>query len=101
MMNERKNEMKVGDIVKSLDFVNIQDCYMIGKVVGISKMDGTFRAKTIARVWQGVPDKKFSDYFVAPLQGNHFADDLDLPRVFPRVEVLSEAWHLYDKVLNL
>lgn len=91
MMNERESTMKVGDIVKSLDFVNVQDCYMIGKVVSISKMDGTFRAETIARIWQGVPDKKFSDYFVAPLQGNHFADNLNLPRVFPRIQVVSEA----------
>ena len=83
--------MKVGDIVKSLDFVNVQDCYMIGKVVSISKMDGTFRAETIARIWRGNPDKRVSDYFVAPLQGNHFADDLNLPRVFPRIQVVSEA----------
>jgi hypothetical protein len=86
-MNERGNIMKVGDIVKSLDFVNISDCYYIGKVVGVYS-DGTFRAQTIGRVWQGQPDKKFEDYFTAPQQGNHFAD-LPLPNKFTRVEIIG------------
>jgi hypothetical protein len=59
-----ENTVKVGDVVKSLDFVGINDCYYVGLVVGISDMDGTFRAKTIKRVWQGKLDKKFpSDFF--------------------------------------
>lgn len=74
--------MQVGDIVKSLDFVGIDNCYMIGKVISISKMDGTFRAQLIKRVFDGVEDRKFkSDTFVAPLQGNHFFDRDDQPRV--------------------
>jgi hypothetical protein len=81
MMNERKSEMKVGDIVKSLDFVGIDNCYMIGKVVGIQN-DGQFRAEFIKRVWEGVEDRKFkTDYFTAPQQGNHFMDRDDQPRV--------------------
>ena len=73
--------MKVGDIVKSLDFNGIDNCYMIGKVVGIHD-DGTFRAKCIKRVWQGGNDDKFqTDYFTAPLQGNQFLDRVDMPRV--------------------
>ena len=82
MMNERDNEMKVGDIVKSLDFVGIDNCYYVGKVISISKMDGTFRAEFIKRVFEGVEDRKFkTDTFVAPLQGNHFMDDLAPGRV--------------------
>lgn len=74
--------MKVGDIVKSLDFVGIDNCYMIGKVVGVH-FDGTFRAEFIKRVWQGEEDSKFkTDYFTAPLQGEHFMDNEDTPRVF-------------------
>jgi len=74
--------MQVGDIVKSLDFVGIDNCYMIGKVISVSKMDGTFRAQLIKRVFDGVESKKFkSDTFVAPLQGNHFMDRDDQPRV--------------------
>lgn len=82
MMNERDNEMKVGDIVKSLDFVGIDSCYYVGKVISISKMDGTFRAEFIKRVWEGKTDSKFkTDTFVAPLQGNHFMDSDDQPRI--------------------
>ena len=73
--------MKIGDIVKSLDFQGIQDCYMIGKVTGIH-FDGTFRAKFIKRVWLGNEDRKFiTDYFTAPIQGNCFLDNDTDPRV--------------------
>ena len=72
-----ENTVKIGDVVKSLDFVGVNDCYYVGLVVGISKMDSTFRAKTIKRVWQGQLDKKIpSDFFTAPLPGNHFFDDM-------------------------
>ena len=37
--------MKIGDIVKSLDFYGIDNCYMVGTVVGVFTYDGTFRAK--------------------------------------------------------
>jgi len=74
--------MKVGDIVKSLDFNGIDSCYYVGKVVSISKMDGTFRAEFIKRVWEGVEDRKFkTDTFVAPLQGNQMFDNDSTPRV--------------------
>ncbi|MEY4331958.1 MAG: hypothetical protein RLZZ196_696 [Bacteroidota bacterium] len=80
-VNKAELQMKIGDIVKSLDFRGIDNCYMIGEVVSIN-FDGTFRAKFMKRVWEGVEDKKFkTDYFTAPLQGEHFLDD-ELPRVF-------------------
>ena len=73
--------MQVGDIVKSLDFNGIDNCYMIGKVVGI-QYDGLFRAKFIKRVWEGVEDRKFkTDFFTAPVQGEQFMDRADSPRV--------------------
>ncbi len=73
--------MRVGDIVKSLDFNGIDNCYMVGKVTAI-QFDGAFRAKFIKRVWQGAEDRKFkTDYFTAPLQGNSFMDRADSPRV--------------------
>jgi len=73
--------MKVGDIVKSLDFNGIDDCYMIGKVVAI-QFDGAFRAQFIKRVWQGVEDRKFkTDFFTAPVQGNSFMDNTESPRI--------------------
>ena len=73
--------MKVGDIVKSLDFNGIDNCYMVGKVVAI-QFDGLFRAEFIKRVWEGSEDKKFkTDFFTAPLQGNSFMDRPESPRV--------------------
>jgi hypothetical protein len=73
--------MQVGDIVKSLDFNGIDNCYMVGKVVGIHH-DGTFRAKFIKRVWEGVEDRKFkTDFFTAPQQGQHMFDRAQSPRV--------------------
>ena len=80
-----ENTVNVGDVVKSLDFVGHDDCYMVGLVTAVLS-DGTFRAKTIKRVWLGQVDKRFkSDNFVAPLPGHHFADDL----MFPRVQVVA------------
>jgi len=80
-----ENTVKIGDVVKSLDFVGHDDCYMVGLVTAVLS-DGTFRAKTIKRVWLGQVDKRFkSDTFVAPLPGHHFADDL----MFPRVQVVA------------
>lgn len=74
--------MKVGDIVKSLDFNGIDNCYMVGQVVSISEMYGDFRAKFIKRVWQGVEDKKFkTDFFTAAVQGNAFMDTDASPRI--------------------
>lgn len=74
--------MKIGDIVKSYDFVGIEDCYMIGKIVGIREYDGEFRAEFIKRVWCGAEDRKFkTDYFTAPMQGEHFRDNPEIPRV--------------------
>ena len=80
-----ENTVKIGDVVKSLDFVGHDDCYMVGLVTAVLS-DGTFRAKTIKRVWLGQVDKKFkSDTFVAPLPGHHFMDDM----MFPRVQVVA------------
>jgi len=80
-----KNTVEVGSVVKSLDFPSTTDCYYVGLVTAILS-DGTFRAKTIKRVWLGQIDKKIpSDFFTAPMPGHHFADDL----MFPRVEVLA------------
>ena len=80
-----ENTVKIGDVVKSLDFVGHDDCYYVGLVTAVLS-DGTFRAKTIKRVWLGQVDKRFkSDTFVAPLPGHHFADDL----MFPRVQVVA------------
>ena len=77
--------LKVGDVVKSYDFPGNTDCYMVGKVVSVSKQFGDFRATFIKRVWEGREDNKFkTDYFTAPLPGNMFMDE-----TFERVVVLA------------
>jgi hypothetical protein len=90
-----ENTVKVGDVVKSLDFVGINNCYYVGLVLSISEYDGTFRAKTIKRVWEGKTitnlKKNFvSETFVAPLPGESFFDDLSEAKGRePRVQVLA------------
>ena len=86
-----ENTVKIGDVVKSLDFAGVDNCFFVGLVVGISKMDGTFRAKTIKRVWQGQLDKKIpSDFFTAPLLGNSFFDDMaETKGLEPRIQVIA------------
>jgi hypothetical protein len=86
-----ENSVKIGDVVKSLDFVGNNDCYYIGLVTAIHRDDGTFRADTIKRVWMGELDNGFpSATFVAPLPGNHFFDDLaEQKGREPRVQVLA------------
>jgi hypothetical protein len=91
MNMEKQIEIKVGDVVKSLDFVGVNDCYYVGLVTSISKMDGTFRADTIKRVWMGAVDNRFpSATFVAALPGNHFFDDMAEEKGrAPRVQVVA------------
>jgi hypothetical protein len=74
-------EVKIGDIVKSHDFVGIDNTYMIGKVVGVH-FDGTFRAKLIKQVFAGNEEKKPKlDYFFAPLPGRSIFDRPEFARV--------------------
>ena len=75
--------MKVGDIVKSLDFVGDESCYMIGEVVSINEFWNTFKARTISVVWfEEEMEELFSEYFQAPLQGTGYQDnEYDTPRV--------------------
>lgn len=83
-------EIKVGDVVKSLDFVGKNDCYRIGLVVAVYQ-DGTFCAETVKRVWLNKVDLSSTrEEFYAPLPGNHFFDDLaEQKNVEPRVQVIA------------
>jgi hypothetical protein len=83
-------EIKVGDVVKSLDFVGINNCYFVGLVTEIDKNDGRFKAKTVKRVWEGNSIATRDEFFFAPLPGNHFFDDLaEQKNVEPRVQVVA------------
>jgi hypothetical protein len=90
-MKSENTNVKIGDVVKSLDFVGNNDCYYIGLVTAIHHDDGTFRADTIKRVWMGQIDKDFvSNSFVSALPGNHFFDDLaEQKGREPRVQVVA------------
>jgi len=79
-----ENELKVGDVIKSLDFINIDDTYFIGKVVSIDEEAGTFRAKSISRIFLGSTAKEFNEFFAAPLPGMMMLDDIGT-----RIEVLA------------
>ena len=85
-----ENTVKIGDVVKSLDFVGHNNCYYVGVVTAIHHNDGTFRADTIKRVWMGQIDTDFvSNSFVAPLPGNFLLDDDDEFNNPPRIQVLA------------
>lgn len=68
-------EVKVGDVIKSLDFAGKESCYMIGKVIAILEDGELLNCKAIARVWDGVAKivdntADFSTY----IEGDHFMD---------------------------
>ncbi len=87
---EMRNEIKVGDVVKSLDFVGVNDCFYVGLVTEILN-DGRFRAKAIKRVWKGEADKRpLADEFFAPLPGHDFFDDMaEWKNAAPRIQVVA------------
>ena len=82
MKNE--NTLKVGDVVKSLDFININDSYFIGKIIHIDADRGEFRAKIIERIWEGKSAYFAGEIFMAPLPGMMLMDDLGT-----RIQVLA------------
>ena len=79
-----ENSIKIGDVVKSLDFVGTNDCYFIGKVISIDANRGEFRAKIIERIWEGKSAYFAGEIFMAPLQGQLLSDDRGT-----RVEVIA------------
>ena len=87
-----ENTVKIGDVVKSLDFVGISNCFFVGVVTSVSSEDNTFRARTVKRVWEGVAfsEQSLPINFSAPLPGCHFFDDMaeDKGRE-PRIQVVA------------
>jgi hypothetical protein len=76
-------EVKVGDVIKSLDFVGNDTCYMIGKVIAILEDGDLLNCKGIARVWEGKAEAGYG--FSAYREGLHFMDN-----AFPgRITVLA------------
>jgi hypothetical protein len=79
-----ENTVKIGDVVKSLDFVGTNDCYFIGRVTRINSDRGEFCAKIIARIWEGKSVYFAGETFVSPLQGQLLSD-----RLGTRIEVIA------------
>jgi hypothetical protein len=79
-------EVKVGDVIKSLDFPGNDTCYMIGKVVAILQDGDVFNCKAIAKVWEGKAEIVSNVHdFTAPREGLGFMDE-----AFPgRVTVIA------------
>ena len=75
---QKGQSVKIGSIVKALDFPGTSDHYMVGKVVSISEMDSTIRCEVIkvvvSRQVRKVKTPDFLNFFVTPLQGFHFLD---------------------------
>ena len=85
-----ENTVKIGDVVKSLDFVGVSNCYFVGLVTEIDENDGRFKATIVKRVWEGKSVESRDAFFYAPLPGNHFFDDLaETKGHAPRVQVVA------------
>ena len=87
-----ENIVRIGDVVKSLDFVGDNGCYYVGIVIDINALDFTFKANTIKRVWnyEMVSEEHISSTFVAPLPGYNLSDEKAERRgLAPRIQVLA------------
>ena len=74
--------MKVGDLVKSYDFVGEYSCYMLGLVTEISEETEMVKCAFISRVFnnEAVTDICL-DTFSAPMNGAFMLDRPDFPRI--------------------
>ena len=67
--------MKTGDIIKSFDFHNRTDCYLIGEVVGIK--DDLVEFMVIKRVVENrSADTGVGILYKAPMNGHGMFDDM-------------------------
>ena len=77
----RVNEVKIGDVVRSYDFMGRTDCYFEGTIVSINGRDATFTAKTIKQVFGGKELDVTSKAFTTDLPGMNWMDDVWTDRV--------------------
>ena len=70
------SEVKVGSIIRSLDFAGNDSCYMIGKVVAILEDGELYNCKAILKVWgDKVESTTHPLDFSVPREGLIFSDD--------------------------
>jgi hypothetical protein len=69
-------QVRVGDVIKSLDFPGNDTCYMIGKVIAILHNGDTYNCKAIAKVWEGKAEIVTNVHdFAVPREGLNFMDE--------------------------
>lgn len=73
MLSSKVVEVKVGDVIRSLDFAGRSDCYMIGQVLEIK--DGMITCQGVSQVIEGRASSS-DRVFVTPQEGGHFMDQM-------------------------
>ena len=73
MLGSKIVEVKVGDMIRSLDFAGRSDCYMIGRVLEIK--DGMITCQGMLEVIESRTSTS-DRVFMTPLEGGHFMDEL-------------------------
>jgi hypothetical protein len=67
------SNVKVGDIIMSLDFAGNTSCYSIGKVISIVDDETYINCKGISRVWEGKAEAGAD--FGTLVEGESFMDE--------------------------
>jgi len=78
-------KLRIGNVIKSYDFVNDVSCYMVGRVREIK--DGMAVCDTISQTFSGEETTDFAQEFRTPLPGNFMMDEM-YPQ-FKRIEVVE------------
>lgn len=78
-------KLRIGNVIKSYDFVNDVSCYMVGRVREIK--DGMAVCDTISQTFSGEETTDFAWEFRTPLPGNFMMDEM-YPQ-FKRIEVVE------------
>lgn len=78
-------KLKIGNVIKSYDFVNNSTCFYVGKVREIR--DGMAVCDCIGQTWDNQVVSGFPPEFRTPLPGNFMMDDM-YPN-FQRIEVVE------------
>lgn len=78
-------KLQIGNVIKSHDFANNHECFMVGRVREIQ--DGMAVCDTISQTFAGESTPDFAAEFRTPLPGRFLMDDM-YPN-FKRIEVLS------------
>ena len=78
MLSSKVTQVKVGDVIRSLDFPGRLDCYMIGQVLEIK--NGEIKCQGVSQVIEGKASSS-NRVFIAPDIGHHFMDQMHPGRI--------------------